>query len=130
MWHNLLWIKFLTKVLSMALEIMFFKVTHTHVHDLKCIHWHWNLTRRLDAYLIIKSIIWRCLFPLFMNFHYLVCDLWLSMYFVCLQVKHDEIQSKEVGMKMVPEVFLPRLLATKVRWRNKLKSRKCLKEIR
>ena len=67
---------------------------------------------------------------IYMNFHYLVCDLRLSMYFVCLQVKHDEIQSKEVGMKMVPEVFLPRLLATKVRWRNKLKSRKCLKEIR
>ncbi|XP_052779998.1 plexin A3-like isoform X2 [Mya arenaria] len=28
-------------------------------------------------------------------------------------VKHDEIQSKEGGVKMVPEVFLPRLLATK-----------------
>ncbi|KAL3853455.1 hypothetical protein ACJMK2_016991 [Sinanodonta woodiana] len=28
-------------------------------------------------------------------------------------VKHDEIQSKDGGVKMVPEVFLPRLLATK-----------------
>ncbi|XP_052280998.1 plexin-B-like isoform X2 [Dreissena polymorpha] len=28
-------------------------------------------------------------------------------------VKHDELQTKEGGVKMVPEVFLPRLLATK-----------------
>ncbi|XP_060592222.1 plexin-A1-like isoform X2 [Ruditapes philippinarum] len=28
-------------------------------------------------------------------------------------VKHDDIQTKEGGVKMVPEVFLPRLLATK-----------------
>ena len=37
-----------------------------------------------------------------------------NILFVYFQVKHDDMQTKEGGVKMVPEVFLPRLLATKV----------------
>ena len=37
-----------------------------------------------------------------------------SIFSHLLQVKHDDMQTKEGGVKMVPEVFLPRLLATKV----------------